>query len=196
MKNHFPKLAAALFLVIASTLFFVSNSHGQKTGEGGMDPAMKEFRQAQEKKTAEYLEKQDTAAQEFMKTLTGSARDEKLKAIKEFKTAHYNENCEFRDKMHAETLDFVKKRMEARKSMPEAMKNKMIARLESEYEEFKKFHEKKNAENMEFLDKLIADKTKDGTELETILKDFFKSQKDDAKEFLNKKREGAQKKEK
>ena len=154
---------------------------------------LEEFKQRQQKRSAEYLAKQDSDSKAFMESSKGMGRAEKLLAIKEFKTKHYNENCEFREKMHGAQVEFVRTRMDANASMPQEMKDKKLAKLEKEYSEFKAFHVQKNKENMEFLDKLIADKSKDGAELDKILQDFMKSQKSDAKEFQQNQKDKYQK---
>lgn len=184
--NSLVALAAAASLALASPAAYGASPRQANTG---MDPAMREFMQKQQKKTAEYTQKQEAAADEFMRTLAGKDRETKLAAIKEFKAGHYKENCDFRAKMHSEMLSYVEEQM-ASQNAPQAARDKVKARIDAGYADFKAFHEKKNAENMEFLDKMIADKTKDGEELDKILKEFFESQKKDAKEFLEKKREG------
>lgn len=160
---------------------------------GQQNLTLEEFKQQQQKKSSEYLAKQDSDSKVFMESIKGMGREEKLLAIKEFKTKHYNENCEFREKMHGAQVEFVRARMNANARMSQELKDKKLAKLEKEYSEFKAFHVQKNKENMEFIDKLIADKSKDGAELDKILQDFMKSQKSDAKEFQQNQKEKYQK---
>jgi hypothetical protein len=176
--------------ILLTGAFAVLLFNGPSRAIGGdKNAGPEEFKLQQQKRSSEYLAGQDAETRTFMESLKGMGRDEKLLAVKDFKTKHYSENCEFREKMHAAQVDFVKARMELNPSLPQAMKDKKLALLEREYEEFKIFHAQKNKENMEFIDGLIADKSKDGQELDKLLQDFMKSQKSDAKQFLEKQNE-------
>jgi len=181
-----------IFVIITALLCLFSNF--SITAAAGQETlTLEQFKQQQQKKSADYLAKQDADGKAFMESSKGMGREEKLLALKEFKTKHYNENCEFREKMHGAQVEFVKSRMDANTRLPQAMKDKKLAKLEEEYSEFKAFHVQKNKENMDFIDKLIADKSKDGVELDKVLQDFMKSQKSDAKEFQQNQKEKYQK---
>jgi len=181
------------FFIIVAILSGLLFNFRSTASAGSESLTPEQFKQQQQKRSSEYLAKQDSDGKTFMESSKGMGREEKLLALKEFKTKHYNENCEFREKMHGAQVEFVKARMDANARMPQAMKDKKLAKLEEEYSEFKAFHVQKNKENMEFIDKLIADKSKDGAELDKILQDFMKSQKSDAKEFQQNQKEKYQK---
>ena len=184
MNMNFLKFIA---LVLAFTGLLLKGSSsaiaGQETAK------FEEFKQQQQKKSTEYLEKQEADSKTFLVSLKETGRNEKLLAIKNYKTKQYIENCEFREKMHAAKIDFVKAVMASKPFVPRMMKNKKMAEIKLEYEKLKDFHTQKNKENMEFIDKLIADKSKDGKELDEILQDFMKSQKSDVQQFQEKQKE-------
>lgn len=154
------------------------------SGRGESSPAVVEFKEKMHKETLEHLEALDKKGRNFVETLKGRDKAEILSLAREYKTGFYNENCEFRRLMHARRRDFFQKRFEAMPWMKEDAVSRVLGRLDLEFEELKSFHEGKHRENMAFLDELAADDSMAEQRVLEAMGDFFKSQKEDARLFI------------
>ncbi|MCM8774011.1 MAG: hypothetical protein NC820_04685 [Candidatus Omnitrophica bacterium] len=148
-------------------------------------PETEAFKERQQKKMQDYLANFERENKEFVRTLEGMSRDKKILAVKDFISKQYDKNCAFRKKMYEEQRSFIKKQLNKNPNMPKMMKDRMLTRIDEDYQELKDFHAKKIKEDMEFLDNLLKDKSIDGEELNSKLQEFFKGQKLDAQNFLN-----------
>ncbi len=195
-KRWFPVIAGGLALCLAAIpLAAQMESRQGRQGplgmSGGMasDPEMQAFQQEQKAKTDQFLAELDRRAKEFMPTLAGKPKADKLAAVRAYKTDYFQRNSAFRKEMHEARRAFVARRLAAR-SMPPQAQAAMLGRIDASYAEFVAFHEKKHQENMAFLDRLAQDPAMDGPALDQALADFFKSQKEDARQFLEEKKRG------
>ncbi len=150
----------------------------------GRDETLEQFKLRQQKKSREYTEQLDRENEDFLKTLAGKSKEEKLEAIRIFKTGHYRKNCAFREKMYQERRARIEQQLGARPNMPLARKEQIFARIDRDYEELKAFHAQKQQENMSFIDALLKDSSIEGEKLAKAVQDFFKAQKADARKFL------------
>lgn len=183
-KNFFLFLVVIfLFSIIGQVELHaqaLSNSGRQSMGKR---KAIEEFKQSQQMKAHEFLEKEIQDGKDFSATMTGKKKEEKLQAVREFKTEQYEKNCAFREEMHNSQKSFMEAQFQGG-SGNSMMKQKMFARIDSDYEEMKVFFTQKHSENMNFIDNLLKNPTIDGAESDKTLSDFFQSQKDSAKEFM------------
>ncbi|MCM8827099.1 MAG: hypothetical protein NC904_06240 [Candidatus Omnitrophica bacterium] len=175
-----------LLLGIFSLVLLWGDSFAQTSRMGLQNsPQTQEFKERQQKKMQDYLANFERENKEFVKTLEGMSREQKILAVKDFISKQYEKNCAFRKKMYEEQRSFIKKQLNKNPNMPKMMKERMLARIDEDYNELKDFHAKKIEEDMEFLDNLLKDSSIDGQELNNKLQEFFKGQKLDAQNFLN-----------
>jgi len=165
---------------------------GRQLGQAKMGQAggaeLEAFKAKQQSKTQEFLVQEAADGKAFVDTISSKPKHEIISATREFKTAQYEKNSEFREKMHNERLTFVEARMGKNPNMPADMKEKRLSSIKADYEEMKVFFAKKHAENMAFLDKMLVDETMEGAALNKALQGFFQSQKDSAKVFMGQKK--------
>ncbi|NLI78198.1 MAG: hypothetical protein GX442_17405 [Candidatus Riflebacteria bacterium] len=197
-NRWFPLMAGVLALCLAAIPLGAQvgsrqGRQGPRGMAGGMasDPEMQAFQQQQKAKTDQFMAELDQRAKEFMPTLAGLPKADKLAAVRAYKTDYFQRNSAFRLEMHQAHRAFVAQRMAARGMPPQAQAT-MLGRIDASYAEFVAFHEKKHQENMAFLDGLEKDPALDGPALDKALADFFKSQKEDARKFLEEQKAGAQ----
>lgn len=145
---------------------------------------MQEFKSRQQQKMQEYMANFQEENNTFMMTLSSMQRDEKITAVRDFIRRQYDKNSAFRKQMYEEQRAFIQKRLNANPNIQQFMKDKMLSRIDQDYQELKAFHAGKINEDNEFLDSLLRDKSIDGQALNTKLQEFFQSQKTDAQEFL------------
>jgi hypothetical protein len=147
-------------------------------------PEVRDFKERQQKKMQDYLAKFQEENNAFMSTLAGMQRDQKIIAVRDFIRNQYDKNSAFRKQMYEEQRAFIQKRLNANPNVQPFIEEKMLSRIDRDYQELKAFHAGKIAEDMEFLAGLLKDKSIDGQELNTKLQEFFQSQKADAQQFL------------
>jgi predicted secreted protein len=182
-------------LIVALSLIMPVLSYAQdSSGQGGdfrakNRQALQEFKYAQHKKSKEYTERGDEETKAFLKSIAGKSKENMLSAIKEFKTGHYIQNCAFREKMYQDWRAFVERLLDSSPNTSPAMKERILAQVNQDYEELKAFHVQKQEENMAFIDKLKCDDSIKEEELTKALQDFFQSQKADAEKFIEQQRE-------
>lgn len=189
MKGHFFIVG---LLVICFSFFACSgvsaqgyqNRRSGRTNTSGSDEELQAFKEEMQKKSAAHMEKVNQEAQDFLKTLSGKSREEILDAVRDYKTDYYNKNCAFREEMQQERMGFFNKRFDANPNMSQEMKDRMVSRLQQQYEELQAFHVQKHAENLAYIDQIEADTSLQGQEMMQAIQEFFQSQKDDAREFM------------
>lgn len=165
---------------------FAQGAGGGRSGAGGA--RMQALMAEQKAKTDAYLAEQAKETETFMKTLAGKGRDEVIAGVRAFKTDHYEKNCAFRAERFAERRAFAESRGAA--AGRQAQVARRIAQMDANFEKLKAFHAGKHAENMAFLDGLAADPSVAGEALAERLKEFFQSQKEDARAFLEGMKDG------
>lgn len=149
------------------------------------DPEYQALLARQKKEGEAYQAAEAKESEVFSKGLAGKEKTELLSEVRTFKTEQYAKNCAFRDEQYDELSAFVEDY-----PVSEAMRARMLKRLEGNYREMKAFFKRKHEENMAFLDGLAADEALQGKALMDKLQAFFQAQKSDAKSYMKKKRGG------
>ena len=137
---------------------------------------MQNFKAQQEQKSKNYLAQYDKENGEFMSTVGMMQKEEKIMAFRNFLSGQYDKNCAFRKEMYDEYRAFLQKQLDRNPNMQPFMKEQMLSRIDQNYKEATEFYAGKIKEDMEFLDQMLKDKSIDGQELNTKLKEFFESQ--------------------
>ncbi len=156
-------------------------SQGSNNMQGSQE--MQNFKAQQQQKSQAYLAKYDQENKEFMNSIAGLQKNDKIQAFRDFLNGQYQKNCAFRKQMHDEMRAFLQKQMDKNPNMQQMMKDRMLSRIDGDYEEAKTFYAGKIAEDMAFLDQVQQDKSIDGQELNTKLKDFFTAQGQSGRAF-------------
>ena len=164
--------------------YAAANRSTSMNQSGSGSPEMQQFKAQQQQKIQEYLDQLNRNGKIFMQSLAGKSKDQILEELKVFKTEQYYKNSAFRQQMHEEQKAFISKRFDENPNANTAMKDRMLNRIDQDFEDLKAFHAGKHEENMEFIDRLAADESMQGEKLMSTIQDFFKSQKADAKAFL------------
>ncbi|MBU1109906.1 MAG: hypothetical protein KKB51_24710 [Candidatus Riflebacteria bacterium] len=176
-------------MILLSSLGMCFGAGGMGKNQGFRDnPAVKEFMAAQAKKGEEFNALEAKEGKEFMATLIGKSKEEKIAAIRTFKTTQYENNCDFREKMLAERDAFMAD-LQSKSGSNSAGANPQRAMMESRKAQMNtkitNFFAQKHAENMAYLDEVLKDPSIDGTSLDKALSSFFQKQKADAGKFMN-----------
>ncbi|MBN1914039.1 MAG: hypothetical protein JW788_06535 [Candidatus Omnitrophica bacterium] len=174
------------YVLIAFLLIAPSCCFGQGMGQrGGMQGSaqMQEFKARQQKKSQDYLAKYDKENNEFMNSVGGLGKQEKIQAFRDFLSGQYEKNCAFRQEMHDDWRAFMQGQLDKNPNMQSYMKEQMLSRIDQDYEEARDFYAGKIEEDMQFLDQLSEDKSIDGQELNVRLKEFFQAQGASGREF-------------
>ncbi|HNV69417.1 MAG TPA: hypothetical protein PKO06_06970 [Candidatus Ozemobacteraceae bacterium] len=182
----FSRWGRILFGMLVVVGVFSGPVAGQSLGAGGAD--MQAVRAEQQQKTKAFLDAELKEGQEFMASIAGKPKGEKIVAIRAFKTAQYEKNCAFREERYQERKVFLQGRSGQAGGMNAVMKEKMIDRLEADYREVKEFFAGKHQENMTFLDGVLANVALDGAALDQALQEFFQEQKKSAQQFMQTKK--------
>jgi hypothetical protein len=170
-------------LTVLLSLVLFLGAYSPSRAQMQASQASQDFKAGQQQKAQQYMSGLEKENQEFMNTLWGLGREEKISAFRGFISKQYDKNCAFRKQMHEEQRAFFEKQLNANPNMQPFMKERMFSRMDQDYEEAKAFYAGKQEEDMAFLDGLLKDKSIDGQELNTKLQEFFKSQKAEGQKF-------------
>jgi len=150
---------------------------------------MQDFKARQQEKAKQYMSTLEKENQEFVNSLQGLGKEETISEYKDFISKQYDKNCAFRKQMNAEYRAFFEKQLNKNPNMQQSTKDRILSRIDQDYEEAKAFYAKKQEEDMEFLDGLLKDKSIDRQELNTKLQEFFKSQEAAGRDFAEKQKQ-------
>jgi ABC-type Na+ efflux pump permease subunit len=155
---------------------------GLRAADDGKSP-LKQFIETQRQQAAAFRQQEITENRAFRETLKGKSKQEKIEALKQFRSQQKQERKAFLQNQHDRLMAFLRERLAGSTNLTEQQKADLLAFFETQYQENMAFYDQQCEETLEFFEKTINDTGLTAEQKKAAIRDFLKEKREQAKQY-------------